>query len=262
MRISAIAPAYDEIGKKYAGYRRTDPNIARQIHAALGPAKTVLNVGAGTGSYEPEDRYVIAVEPSAVMRTQRKGVPAIIGKADALPFDDNAFDASMAMLTIHHWPDPHAGLRELRRVTKGPVVIFTYDPDALSGFWFFDYTPEMLDIDKKRFPKISSIVQTLGGGTVDPVSVTQNCQDGFLEAFYARPEALLNPEVRRSQSIWSCLPAEVQERVVRNIESDLNSGEWERKYGHFRSLPSLACALRLITSNRKEIAGSPNQPLI
>jgi SAM-dependent methyltransferase len=251
MKLSSPGSAYDVIGLQYSGHRRTDPDIAKVIHAALGSAKTVLNVGAGTGSYEPEDRYVIAIEPSAVMRAQRSGVPAVIGKAESLPFDDNAFDASMAMLTIHHWPDPTAGLRELRRVTKGPVVVFTYDPDALSGFWFFDYTPEMLEIDKKRFPKIDSIIRALGGDcSVTHISVTRDCQDGFLEAFYARPEALLDPAVRQSQSIWSFLPAEVQERVVSNLAADLASGEWDRKYKNFRSRPSLQCALRLVVGNR------------
>lgn len=238
---------YDTIGIKYAGHRQTDPRIAEQVWAALGDSRTVLNIGAGTGSYEPDDRYVIAVEPSAVMRSQRTRFPAIIGTAGALPFDDNAFDASMAMLTIHHWPSAEEGLKEMRRVTRGPVVVFTYDPEALKDFWFFDYTPELLEIDSKRFPKIDFIAKTIGNAsTVEPVAVAPDCMDGFLEAFYARPEALLDPSVRRSQSLWSLLPPHVEQRVVATLADELASGEWDRKYGHYRQMPSLTCGLRLV----------------
>jgi SAM-dependent methyltransferase len=240
--------AYDTIGIKYAGQRQTDPRIAERIWAALGDARTVLNVGAGTGSYEPEDRYVVAVEPSAVMRGQRSSIPAIIGTAGALPFDDNAFDASMAMLTVHHWPSAEEGLKEMRRVTKGPVVVFTYDPDALKDFWFFDYTPELLEIDSKRFPKIDLIAKTLGSASiVEPIAVAQDCLDGFLEAYYARPEALLNPSVRRSQSLWSLLPAGAEQRVVATLADEVASGVWDKKYGHYREMSNMVCGLRLIT---------------
>jgi ubiquinone/menaquinone biosynthesis C-methylase UbiE len=142
MEINDPAFNYDKYGQKYSGYRRTDSRIAEYVHAALGSAKTVLNVGAGAGSYEPEDRYVAAVEPSSVMRHQRRTnqrVPAIIGMADSLPFDDDSFDASMAMVTVHHWPDRSKGLQELRRVTREQVIVMTFDPDALddleSGEW-------------------------------------------------------------------------------------------------------------------------------
>lgn len=251
METSPVSTPYDELGIAYSGQRQTDPHIARYIHAALGDAQTVLNVGAGTGSYEPTDRYVVAVEPSAVMRSQRKGVPAIIGTAGNLPFDDNAFDASMAMLTIHHWLDPAAGLRELRRVTKGPVVIFTYDPQSLGDFWFFDYAPEMLEQDKVRFPEIDRIAGLLGeASTVQSIPVTMDCKDGFLEAFYGRPESFLDPVVRQSQSVWALQPQDVQDKIVNAIEQDLQSGEWDRKYGRFRTMPSITCGLRLVIGKR------------
>ena len=240
---------YDRDGKRYTGHRRTDPRIAKDIHAALGPAKTVLNVGAGAGSYEPEDRYVVAVEPSAAMRAQRPEhrVPAIRGGADSLPFDDGAFDASMAILTVHHWPDPSRGLRELRRVTKGPVVVMTFDPDADTEFWMFDYAPEMKAVERERYVGLDVVAQALGGKReVRPVPVPADCIDGFQAAFYARPESFLDPEVRRVQSAWKFLPPGVEDRIVDSIASDLKSGAWEKRYGKLRSKPFINCQLRLM----------------
>jgi SAM-dependent methyltransferase len=244
---------YDKAGLKYSSYRRTEPSIAGLIHAALGAAKIVLNVGAGTGSYEPEDRYVIAVEPSAAQRAQRPShlSPAINARAESLPFDDNAFDASMASLTIHHWKDPEAGLREMRRVTKGPVVIFTYDATAVPNYWFSDYAPEIAESDAKRFPTIEFVTEVLGGTCeVKRIPVPFNCIDGFHEAFYGRPEAFLDPQRRRAQSAWDFLPEGVEERIVRDLTHDLETGEWDRRYGHLRSQPEYTCALRLIIAYR------------
>jgi SAM-dependent methyltransferase len=250
IKIDNPAFDYDRFGQKYSGQRRTDPRIEACVMEVLGDAQTILNVGAGAGSYEPEDRYVVAVEPSATMRAQRmaqKKVPAINAKADALPFDDGAFDASMAMVTVHHWPDIAKGLKELRRVTKHQVVIMTFDPDALDLFWNAQYFPELIAVEKARYPTIDYIRQALGGESkVIHVPIPLDCVDGFQEAYYGRPEAFLEKEVRMSQSAWGFLTPEVEARLVQNLADELASGEWDRKYGHYRTQPTFTCALRLV----------------
>lgn len=254
MKIENPAFNYDQLGQKYSGYRQTDPRIAAYVNKALGNAKTVLNVGAGAGSYEPTDRYVVAVEPSVVMRQQRLSnnkIPAINAKGDNLPFDDNSFDATMAMVTIHHWPDMDKGLKELRRVTKEQVIIMTFDPTALDNFWNVHYFPELIEVEKARYPTIEFIKNSLGGNCeVVEVPIPLDCVDGFQEAFYGRPEAFLEKEVRLSQSAWGFLADDVQERLVKSLEDDLKSGEWDKKYGHYRTQPTFTCALRLIISNK------------
>ena len=165
---------YERGGKLYATVRRTDPRIEAYVHTALGSAQSVLNVGAGAGSYEPTDRYVVAVEPSATMRAQRPGhaVPALVGVAEHLPFDDRSFDASMATLTVHQWPDMGVGLREMRRVTRGPVVVLTFDGDALDRFWLTDYVPELIEAERRRYPALRFIDGLLGGdATITEVPV-------------------------------------------------------------------------------------------
>jgi len=213
----------------------------------------VLNVGAGAGSYEPEDKYVVAVEPSVVMRSQRMNngkAPAIIGTADALPFDENAFDASMAVVTIHHWPDIQKGLKELRRVTKNQILIMTFDPDALDNFWNAHYFPELIAVEKARYPTIDFIVQSLGGSCeIKSIPIPLDCLDGFQEAFYGRPEAFLEKQVRLSQSAWGFLPDGVEDRLVKTLADDLQSGNWDKKYGYYRTQPSFTCALRLIIAH-------------
>lgn len=255
MKIDNPAFNYDKLGQKYSGYRQTDPRIEAYVTKALENAKTVLNVGAGAGSYEPADKYVVAVEPSVVMRAQRaknNKVPAINAKADNLPFDDNAFDASMAMVTVHHWPDMDKGLKELRRVTRNEVVIMTFDPEALDNFWNVHYFPELIEVEKARYPTIDFVKQSLGGHCeVVPIPIPLDCVDGFQEAFYGRPEAFLKKEVRLSQSAWGFLPQGLEEKLVAALEDDLKSGEWDMKYGHFRTQPNFTCALRLIISTPK-----------
>ncbi|WP_068786425.1 class I SAM-dependent methyltransferase [Paenibacillus phocaensis] len=245
---------FDKHGMNYAGYRRTDPRIERQVLEALGQAKTIINVGSGTGSYEPKDRYVVAVEPSAVMRGQRLvrgAVPAVNARAEALPFDDGAFDAGMAMVTVHHWSDLRKGLQELRRVTRDNVVVMTFDPDALGSFWNAEYFPELLEAEYRRYPKPAEVLEVLGGsGHIVPVRVPLDCIDGFQEAFYGRPEAFLVPEVRQAQSAWQFLAEGAEESLVIRLAEALKSGEWDRKYGHYRTLPMLTGALRLIVSRR------------
>jgi len=242
---------YGRHGGGYALRRRTDPGIARMVHAALGDARSVLNVGAGAGSYEPADRWVLAVEPSAAMRAQRPSglAPAIDAVAEALPFDDGAVDAAMAMLTVHQWPDPAAGLAELRRVARGPVVVLTFDPDALGGLWLMAYAPELLAVEAGRFPAVQAIAAALGPVTdVEVVPVPHDCVDGFAEAFYARPEALLDPDVRAAQSGWSFLPAGVEDRVVRELARDLASGAWDARWGALRDLCEFEGAVRLVVA--------------
>ena len=253
MKIDNPAFNYDKLGQRYSGYRQTEPRIFSYIQDALGDAQTVLNLGAGTGSYEPEDRYVIAVEPSAVMRSQRQSknkVPAIIAYADNLPFDDNAFDASTAFVTVHHWPDMQKGLKELRRVTKKQVIIMTFDPDALDDFWNAEYFPEVIQVEKKRYPAIGFIQAALGGNSeVKKIAIPFDCLDGFQEAFYGRPEAFLNKDVRQSQSAWGFITPELEEQYIQHFAAELASGEWDRKYGHYRTMENFTCALRLIIGN-------------
>jgi SAM-dependent methyltransferase len=242
---------YNKDGKQYSGYRQADPRISKYIWEALGDAHTVLNVGAGAGSYEPTDRYVIAVEPSEVMRKQRPShlPPAIRGSADELPLDDASVDAAMGILTVHHWPDRANGLREIRRVTRGPIVIMTFDPEAHTDFWMFDYAPEMADVERSRYGSIQSITGPLGGRSeVRAIPVPIDCTDRFQVALYARPEEFLNPGVRRSQSAWKFLPAGVEDRVIHSLSDDIASGEWNRRYGHLRSQPFINCQLRLIVA--------------
>lgn len=242
---------YAAHGQGYGRQRRTDPRIEAWVHAALGDARTVLNVGAGAGSYEPLDRHVLAIEPAAAMRAQRPAhlTPAVDGVAERLPVDDQSFDASMALVTVHQWPDVARGLAELRRVTRGPIVLLTFDGDALDRWWMVDYAPEMLAVERRRFPRIASLVDGLGGTCeVHPIPVPNDCVDGFSEAFYARPEAFLDPAVRRSQSAWSFVPGDVQARFVQRLGADLESGEWDRRHGAWRAKPTFEGSLRGIVS--------------
>ena len=241
---------YDTLGGGYTGVRRPDDRIAAQIVSALGNARSVLNIGAGAGSYEPTDRFVVPVEPSATMRAQRPPhlAPAIEAVAEALPFDAAAFDAAMAVLTVHHWPDAGAGLGELRRVTRGPVVILTFDGPALERFWLNDYAPELIAVERRRYPSITSICGALGGScTVDVVTIPFDCTDGFGDAFYGRPERFLDPAVRAAQSGWGFVDDRAERRAVDALRADLESGEWDDRHGDLRTQPTYDGAVRLIT---------------
>lgn len=243
---------YEAGGQHYTNIRRADPTIATRIHRALGDGQQVLNVGAGAGSYEPDDRAVIAVEPSARMRSERRtrGLsPAIVATAEHLPFDDGAFDASMALITVHHWTELERGLSEMRRVTTGPVVIMTFDPNALDVFWNAEYFPELVEIERRRYPSIERIVNALGGTCrVESVPIPIDCTDGFQEAFYARPEAFFRAEVRRSQSAWGFLPEGMERVLVDRLHASLTTGEWDQRFGHWRTTPWFNGALRLVIS--------------
>jgi SAM-dependent methyltransferase len=241
---------YEWHGRTYAQHRRPDPRIAARIHAALGDASTVLNVGAGAGSYEPHDRWVLAVEPSATMRAQRPAgaAPAIAAYAEALPFDDDSVDAAMACVTIHHWQPPEIGLAELRRVARGPVAIFTFELDGLPA-WQREFLREGLAAELPRFPSIDDIVAALGGCTrVERIPTPGDCLDGFFEAFWRRPEQLLDPAVRAAQSMWALLDPGVEQRIVERLATALESGAWDAEHGQLREQDSFNGALRLVIS--------------
>jgi ubiquinone/menaquinone biosynthesis C-methylase UbiE len=242
---------YEQGGAVYDQFRQTDPHIAAMVHRSLGSARTVLNVGAGAGSYEPDDRMVVAVEPSRSMRAKRPAhrVPAIDGVAEDLPFDDGAFEAAMATVTLHQWHDREKGLTELRRVSRGPVVILTFDGDSLTQFWLDDYAPELAAAERQRYPALSWIGEILGGQvTVETVPLAIDCTDGFTEAYYARPEQFLIDGVRRSQSAWAFLAPGVEDRAVARLRSDIETGEWDRRFGHLRTQSTYDGSLRLVTA--------------
>jgi SAM-dependent methyltransferase len=241
---------YERHGRTYAQHRRPDPRIAARIHAALGDARTVLNVGAGTGSYEPRDRWLLAVEPSATMRAQRPAgaAPALDASAEALPFDDDTFDAAMACVTIHHWSPAEVGLAELRRVARGPVVVFTFELDALPA-WQLEYLREGVALERPRFPAIDDVAEALGGRTrVERIPTPGDCVDGFFEAFWRRPEALLDPAVRGAQSMWALLEDGVEQRMVQRLAGALDSGVWDAAHGYLREQQSFDGSLRLVVS--------------
>ena len=244
---------YDATGRGYAMQRQPDRRIAAAIWNALGDARTVLNVGAGAGSYEPQDRHVLAVEPSRVMRSQRPpgaGV-AIEAYAEALPLDDGAVDAAMAVATIHQWADLAKGLCELRRVARGPVVIVAFDGPALSQWWLNDYAPELILAEQRRYPGIDAVAAELGPGTkVRPISIPFDCTDGFTEAYYGRPERLLDPAARRAQSSWGFVEPGVEQRFEASLAADLSSGAWDARYGAWRARPTYDGSLRLIVNRR------------
>jgi SAM-dependent methyltransferase len=243
------AELYDTIGGTYAVTRRTDPRIAAQVWAALGDARTVLNVGVGTGSYEPPDREVTAVEPSAVMRAQRPAgaAPCVAASAEALPFADQSFDAAMAFATVHHWPDPVAGLREMQRVARR-VVVFTCETTESSWrsrFWLTrDYLPEVVASRVGLATELAGAI----GATMEPVPVPWDCVDGFFEAYWRRPEAYLDENVRRGISVWARIGPQAERRAVRTLHTDLASGAWEERNRDLLDLDAAELGLRLLSA--------------
>jgi len=242
---------YDTIGATYTVTRRTEPRIAAAIWAALGAAQTLLNVGAGAGSYEPPDRDVTALEPSAVMRAQRLAgaAPCVAATAARLPFEDQSFDAAMAVSTVHHWPDPIAGLREMRRVARR-VVVFTFDSsdtDWRSRFWLIrDYLPEVADLVVGR-PSLTEQARAIGA-RIEPVLVPWDCADGFFEAYWRRPAAYLDEQVRRGVSVWARVGPEAEQRAVRRLRADLVSGQWAERSRDLVALDAAELGLRLLVA--------------
>jgi SAM-dependent methyltransferase len=241
------APLYDRIGIGYRGLRREEPRIAEQIRAALAGCASVVNVGAGAGSYEPRDRRVVAVEPSLVMIRQRpvEAAPVVRGSATSLPFRDGSFDAALAVLTIHHWGDVGRGLAELRRVARRRVVILTFDT-SVGGFWLTDYFPEILQIDAETMPAMAEVRRHLGPVTVTEVPVPHDCIDGFLGAYWRRPEAYLSPHVRSAISVFARVHA--LDAGVAALQADLESGAWHRRYGHLLGRAELDLGYRLVVA--------------
>ncbi|CAG6398785.1 DNA-binding transcriptional regulator, MerR family [Actinacidiphila cocklensis] len=245
------AQLYDTIGSAYPATRRTEPRIAARVWEALGDARTVLNVGAGTGSYEPTDRDVTAVEPSAVMRAQRPAgaAPCVAAAAESLPFEDQSFDAAMAFSTVHHWQDPIAGLREMRRVARR-VVVFTYDasdPGRRERFWLTrDYLPEFADL-LVGWPSLADLAGAIGG-RAEPVLVPWDCADGFFEAYWRRPEAYLDEQVRRAVSVWTRVGPQAEQRAVDGLRDDLSSGRWAERNRDLVALDAAELGLRLLVA--------------
>ena len=246
-----MAAIYDTIGADYASLRQPDPRIAAQIDAALGPARTVLNVGAGAGSYEPPNREVTAVEPSLEMIRQRPpaAAPVVQASAERLPFADDSFDAAMAILTIHHWADKALGLAEMRRVTRGPVVVLTFDP-AHRGNWLADYLPALIDLDERVMPPMGEYSRWMEAVEITPLPIPHDCRDGFLYAYWCRPCAYLDPQVRAAMSaFWMIDDAAAG---LARLEDDLGSGRWTDRYGHLLALDAIDAGYRLMKTTSSQ----------
>jgi len=238
---------YEAFGAGYARTRRTDPYIAAQIREALGDARSVVNVGAGSGSYEPEDIEVIAVEPAAKMAAQRPaGRPALIAPAEDLPLDDDAVDAAMAIITIHHWTDLAKGLAEMRRVASRRVVVLTLDPVVMKDAWTRVYWPDLATMDRE-FPGMPELAELMGGAEVSAVMAPADCVDIFIETVRGRPELLLDPVVRANCSGFARMDDALEAAGAERLATDLESGEWDREHGELRELEELDGGLRLLT---------------
>jgi SAM-dependent methyltransferase len=240
-------PLYDRIGVGYSEYRRPDARIAARVQAALGQCRSVLNVGAGAGSYEPSDRSVVAVEPSAEMMRQRAPSAARVIQADAarLPFKDRSFDASLAILTIHHWLDKARGLAEMRRVARERVVILTWDPEH-PAFWLInDYLPEILEIDRRDFPTLRDIDRAIGPIETQALAIPADCTDGFLGAYWRRPAAYLDTRSRAAISIFSKLDARA---AMRRLAADLADGTWSARHGELLTRSEMDIGYRLVVA--------------
>lgn len=247
------APRYDRIGQGYTYTRREDPRLAASIHQALGAARTVVNVGAGAGSYEPRDRHVIAVEPSDVMAAQRPRelAPALRAFAQELPLRDRAVDAAMAILSVHHWDEAQErGVREMRRVAAGPVIFLTCDPEVSGAMWLMaDYLPEVAALDRRIFPRPQQLAEWLGGRTqVQPLLVPRDTCDWTLMSFWAHPERVLDAGARNATSGFARMEQAVVERVVAAVGRDLADGTWDRRYGELRGMEAYDAGMRLVVN--------------
>ena len=239
---------YQSIGNGYSATRRPDPRIQRLIVTALGDAQSVVNVGAGTGNYEPTDRWVVAVEPSPAMIAQRRpgAAPAVRAVAEGLPFGAQTFDAALAILTLHHWTDLASGLAELRRVASRQVILL-FEPWVSWQFWLVEYFPECQSLPSEmRAPSVEDLRMHLNVEDVIPVPVPADCIDGFAGAYWRRPDAYLDPSVRAGISSLAQLSPEVAERCVQRLRQDLESGEWDARYGYLRELTELDLGYRLL----------------
>ena len=253
--VTATGPgaAYESIGGGYGSTRRAEPSWQRTITAALGRAETIVNIGAGSGSYEPDDKGVVAVEPSAVMLGQRRAraAPSARAVAEALPFRDGTFDAALAVLTVHHWTAPIVGLQEMRRVAARQIVA-TWDPAIFAAtFWFArDYLPEALERES-TLATLLCVVDGLGPNCdVIRLEVPADCVDGFFAAYWARPHAYLNPRVRAAISGIALLPEPVVARAVKDLAGDLSDGSWAARYAYLDGAASLDLGYRMVVASR------------
>jgi SAM-dependent methyltransferase len=239
---------YDRIGRGYGLHRRPDPRIGAFVSRALGDSASIVNVGAGAGSYEPADRYVVAVEPSITMIRQRpaQAAPVVQAGAGALPFRDRSFDAGLAVLTLHHWPDWRGGLAEMARVARRRVVLLTWDPSACAFWLVDDYFPEIMQIDRAIFPTMEELRQALGHIAVSTVPIPHDCADGFLGAYWRRPRAYLDHQVRAAISAFAKL-ADVEPRL-QQLAADLASGAWDRRHGALLGQQSIDLGYRLVVT--------------
>jgi len=241
-----MSQLYDEIGVGYRDFRRPDPRLEAAITRALNQAETVVNVGAGTGSYEPSDRSVVAVEPAMTMIRQRRpgSAPVVQASATELPFRDDGFAAALAILTVHHWPDQARGLDEMARVARRRVVVVTWDPST-SGFWLVDdYFPEIVEIDRPLFPSIEDFRKALGRVEVHPFPIPHDCVDGFLGAYWRRPHAYLDAGVRSAISTFAKLHD--MGRGLDRLRRDLEDGSWARRYGDLLDQPEIDLGYRIV----------------
>jgi hypothetical protein len=250
--VSESVIRYDRIGSGYATARRADPRISALISTALGDPSSIVNVGAGTGSYEPSGRRVVAVEPSRIMIAQRAvgAAPVIQGVAERLPFRDGTFDAAMAILTMHHWSNPILGSAELRRVARR-VVVLTIDTEVARSFWLTnEYFPGIGDWDAKHFMSLDALRAELAETTVLPVPVPHDCRDGFLAAFWRRPEAYLDPQVRAGISTFAMIGKDERDTGLRRLAHDLASGEWADRHRSLQELDAFDAGYRLVVTSQ------------
>jgi len=246
-----MARSYDRIGAGYSRTRVADPRITALIDDALGDAQTIVNVGAGTGNYEPHGRVVTAVEPSLAMIAQHPAGSARVVRAHAesLPFPDQSFDAAMAVWTVHHWSDWRAGVREMRRVSRKRVVIATWDSAFEDAFWFtHEYLPQAGALDAANFPPLDELIELLGTPESRPIPIPRDCTDGFMAAFWARPEALLDPDTRANISTFAEIDPGLLQNAITTLRGDLESGAWERTYGALREQASIDLGYRCIVA--------------
>jgi SAM-dependent methyltransferase len=254
---------YDRIGRGYAPIRQADQRFAASIRRALGDARSVVNVGAGAGSYEPSDLDVTSVEPSAVMIAQRPpgSAPVVQGFAEELPFPDDSFDAAMAIITIHHWRDLETGLAEMRRVARRRVVVLAFEHNVRKEQWIVhDYLPELIALHFDSYPSIERVCAALPEATVEVLPAPRDCSDRMFATLWGRPDQYLDPEVRAATSTWGMVPAEVAERAIAALRRDLESGAWDERHGHLRTLPELDVGLRLIRAELGRSTDAPSRP--
>ncbi len=253
-RITGAVP-FNGISRGYGAVRRADPRILQRVAKAVGGAPSVVNIGAGTGAYEPPNRRVVAVEPSDSMIAQRRAgaAPVVKATAEALPFKDGGYSAAMAILTIHHWDDPLAGLREMRRVARRRVVVLTLDPEAIGDFWFYDYFPDIARVDAQRFPSIDAITRTLGGDVrVEVVPIPHDCRDGFLGAYWRRPSSFLTRQVRRNISTLAAVGDDDLLDGLARLADDLRSGAWELANSWLSDRDELDLGYRMIVAEYED----------